>query len=164
MTKERLRVLMGENIRNERTARNMSIDELAEMLELTSGFVGLIERGRRGATAYTLFKLSEIFNISIDNIFARTSDRQMRFAEETEPRSTDARKNKIYSMINGLTNGELDFLINTIKGIKVMNHTHPFVSKDENEEAAPEPTEAENDEANDIDTYDEEEEAEGDEE
>ncbi len=131
MTKERLRVLMGENIRNERTARNMSIDELAEMLELTSGFVGLIERGRRGATAYTLFKLSEIFNISIDNIFARTSDRQMRFAEETEPRSTDARKNKIYSMINGLTNGELDFLISTIKGIKIMNHTHPFAEKDE---------------------------------
>jgi transcriptional regulator with XRE-family HTH domain len=114
----------------------MSIDELAEMLELTSGFVGLIERGRRGATAYTLFKLSEIFNISIDNIFARTSDRQMRFAEETEPRSTDARKNKIYSMINGLTNGELDFLINTIKGIKVMNHTHPYVEKNEEDEPA----------------------------
>jgi phage regulator Rha-like protein len=83
-----------------------------------------------------LFKLSEIFNISIDNIFARTSDRQMRFAEETEPRSADARKNKIYSMINGLTNTELDFLINTIKGIKVMNHTHPYVEKNEEEESA----------------------------
>jgi transcriptional regulator with XRE-family HTH domain len=132
----------------------MSIDELAEMLELTSGFVGLIERGRRGATAYTLFKLSEIFNISIDNIFARTSDRQMRFAEETEPRSTDARKNKIYSMINGLTNGELDFLINTIKGLKVMNHTHPYVEKNEENESAADynETDAADDNDFDIDT------------
>jgi transcriptional regulator with XRE-family HTH domain len=143
---------MGENIRNERTARNMSIDELAEMLELTSGFVGLIERGRRGATAYTLFKLSEIFNISIDNIFARTSDRQMRFAEETEPRSTDTRKNQIYSMINGLTNGELDFLINTIKGIKVMNHTHPYVEKNEEDEAAADYIETDTADDIDIDT------------
>ncbi len=131
MTKEKLRVLMGENIRNERTARNMSIDELAEMLELTSGFVGLIERGRRGATAYTLFKLSEIFNISIDNIFARASDRQMRFAEESEPQNADTRKRKINNLMNGLTNEELEFVISTIKGIKVMNHTHPVETIDE---------------------------------
>ncbi len=131
MTKEKLRVLMGENIRNERTARNMSIDELAEMLELTSGFVGLIERGRRGATAYTLFKLSEIFNISIDNIFARASDRQMRFAEESEPQNADTRKRKINNLMNGLTNDELEFVISTIKGIKVMNHTHPVEASDE---------------------------------
>jgi transcriptional regulator with XRE-family HTH domain len=160
MTKERLRVLMGENIRNERTARNMSIDELAEMLELTSGFVGLIERGRRGATAYTLFKLSEIFNISIDNIFARTSDRQMRFAEEMEPRSADVRKTKIYGMINGLTNGELDFLINTIKGIKVMNHTSPNAEIDEEDDTSgeTESMEAELDTDDDIEADDFEEE------
>jgi hypothetical protein len=100
--------------------------------------------------------------MSIDNIFARTSDRQMRFAEETEPRSTDARKTKIYSMINGLTNGELDFLINTIKGIKVMNHTHPYIEKDEDDNTSveSESDESQDDAESDIeeDSFEEEEE------
>lgn len=131
MTKERLRILMGENIRNERMARNMSIDELAELLELTSGFVGLIERGRRGATAYTLLKLSDIFGMPIDNIFLRAENTSLAMEEDTS-RQTKAKRSKIASLITDLTEDELDFVVRMIKGIKAMNHTH--VVNDESED------------------------------
>lgn len=128
MTKERLRILMGENIRNERMARNMSIDELAELLELTSGFVGLIERGRRGATAYTLLKLSDIFEMPIDNIFAQQNKAALSMEEEA-PQQNKAQRSKIASLISDLTNQELDFVVRMIKGIKTMNHAH-LISED----------------------------------
>jgi len=49
MTKLKLRAIIGENVRNERIARDISIDELSEMIGLTPGFVGLIECGQGGA-------------------------------------------------------------------------------------------------------------------
>lgn len=134
MTKDRLRSMMGENIRNERMARNMSIDELAELLELTSGFVGLIERGRRGATAYTLFKLSDIFGMPIDNIFYRPDNESLSVEEESN-REIKSKRNKIASLIADLTESELDFIIRTIKGVKIMNHEHvTFLNEDEEDE------------------------------
>jgi transcriptional regulator with XRE-family HTH domain len=134
MTKERLRVIMGENIRNERMARNMSIDELAELLELTSGFVGLIERGRRGATAHTLLKLSDIFGMPIDNIFL-TPENTARTFEEGSFRKSKTKRNKIASLISDLAEVELDFVIRMIKGLKSMNHTRILRENDEEEES-----------------------------
>lgn len=133
MNKERLRVLMGENIRNERMARNMSIDDLAELLELTSGFVGLIERGRRGATAYTLLKLSEIFGMPIDNIFIKPDNASLSLEEEST-RQLKAKRNKIASLITDLSETELDFVVRMIKGIKTMNHTQITHDEDDEEE------------------------------
>ncbi len=127
MTKENLRILMGENIRRERTARNMSIDELSGIIGLTSGFVGLIERGKRGATAHTIYMVSQTFEISVDNIFAGTSDRR----NEPQAESGGNRRNKIASLLHGLADNELDFIIQTIKGIKVMNHTRYTEVKDD---------------------------------
>lgn len=124
---------MGENIRNERMARNMSIDELAELLELTSGFVGLIERGRRGATAYTLLKLSDIFGMPIDNIFLKPSSLALSMEEEST-RQTKAKRNKISSLVADLSEKELDFLVRMIKGIKSMNHVRVVQDDNDDEE------------------------------
>ncbi len=117
MTKERLRKIMGENIRKERITRNMSIDELAELLELTSGFVGLIERGRRGATAYTLYKLSDIFNIPVDTLFQKPGTASSLKVEEGKSQ-TKSKRNKINSLMSDMNEIELDFVINTIKGVR----------------------------------------------
>ena len=59
MTKEGINCLVGRNIRQVRTSRNMTVDELADVLEITSGYIGLLERGKRGATAFNLHRLSE---------------------------------------------------------------------------------------------------------
>lgn len=122
MTKERLKKIMGENIRNERVSRSMSIDELAELLELTSGFVGLIERGRRGATAYTLFKLSDIFGMPIDDMFVNTDGYAARVSEDKSS-PVKAKRAKINSILYDLNESELDFIIAIIKELKNMQLT-----------------------------------------
>lgn len=117
MRKEKLRALIGENIRSERISRNISIDELAEMLELTSGFVGLIERGQRGTTPTTLYKLSEIFGKSIDAFFHEDTSNPLFLSEEPEKQRNVKRK-KVASFISDLSERELDFIIAMIKNLR----------------------------------------------
>ena len=120
MTKERLRIIIGENIRNYRTNRNISTDELAEMLELTAGFVGLIERGQRGTTPSTLFKLADIFGVSIDSFFYRTEDNSTKNSENTKEQ---VRREKITSFISDFSDVELDFVISVVKSLRALNRS-----------------------------------------
>ena len=123
MTKKQLRTIAGENIRRERLARDMSLDELADMLQLTTGFVGLIERGQRGAAPITLYKLSNIFGVSIDVFFRHNSNGPLSLAEEPATKE-NTRREKINSLISDFTDSELDFIISMIKNVRAMNHSH----------------------------------------
>lgn len=76
MSKEQLRTLIGENIRKERLAHHMTIDQLSKSLGQSPGFVGLIESGKRGATSDTLLKLAKIFDVSIDSFFGHQQNIQ----------------------------------------------------------------------------------------
>jgi transcriptional regulator with XRE-family HTH domain len=116
MQKENLRQIIGENIRAERLARDLSIEELANLLGLTTGFVGLIERGRRGATAFTLYKLSEIFKQPIDSIF------RIQQNDEKESDFKELKRVKITSLISTFSEPELDFLISMIKNLNDLIH------------------------------------------
>jgi len=115
MTKEQLRFTMGENIRNMRIDRGISIDELASMLELTPSFLGSIERGQRGTTPATLLKLSDIFGLPIDSFF---------YHSQGEPLSeSNSLRQKIFNLSTNLTKDELDYMILVIKGLYKMNHS-----------------------------------------
>jgi len=116
MTKSRLRIIIGENIRNERIARDISIDELSEMLDLTPGFVGLIERGQRGTTSNTLYRLSEVFDIPIDALFRNNKDSSLSFGEGSLD-TTAIKRRKIASFISGFKEDELEFIIGVIKSL-----------------------------------------------
>ena len=117
MTKKQLRVMMGMNIRNERKARHLSIEEFAEMLGLTPGFIGLIERGDRGATPYTLYKISDIFEMPLGPLFGDVKKNAVKEPESAKK----VKRNKISSLAADLTEIEMDFVIQMIKGIKNMN-------------------------------------------
>ena len=126
MTKERLKKAIGSNIRGARLSRGMSIDELAELLQLTSGFVGLIERGSRGATVHTLFKLADIMETSIDSFFfdgARSgSDLAFREDKPGKKGKGNPKKERIQSLIVDFSDSELDFLISVVKNLRSLNH------------------------------------------
>lgn len=70
--KNQYKIIVGNNIRRARLARRISIDEMADILGLTSGFVGLIERGERGASTYIILKLAIAFNVTTDSFFYGT--------------------------------------------------------------------------------------------
>jgi len=130
MNKQKLRILIGENIRSERVARNISIDELAEMLELTSGFVGLIERGQRGTTPCTLLKIADIFSLPIDKFFYKKEDIGLYVAEEPDSERRAKRK-KISSLTAGLSSDELEFVIQMIKNVRNMHQPQDGLEREQ---------------------------------
>ena len=129
MTKDKLRQTIGNNIRNIRLASGMCIDELSESLELTSGFVGLIERGQRGATAYTLYKLSEVFDIPVDSIFSNN----LKLAEEPA-NEAKIKRNRVISLLHNLSSAELDYLTENIKSLRTLKNNLLGVSPNPEEE------------------------------
>ena len=115
MNKLKLRIIIGENVRKERLARGISIDELADLLGLTPGFVGLIERGQRGATPITLFKLSNVFGTPIDKFFYHTQDFLPSLVETP---LDQLKREKIASLTSDFSDAEVDFVIATVKGLR----------------------------------------------
>ena len=116
LEKDRIDEIIGNNIRLERTARRLTRDELANMLEITASHLGLIERGERGATAVTLSMLSNAFGIPIDHLFnSPVSDGQTVFSDVDE-----TNRKKILSLLTCLNHHELDFVTHVIKGMIAM--------------------------------------------
>ena len=117
--KDRLDKTIGHNIRREREQHNMSREELAEALDLTISHMGLIERGERGATAVTLEKLSRVFSIQVDILFAEPDKKSLSVREERED-NLSANRRKITSLVTRLDERETDIVIHLINGL--INH------------------------------------------
>lgn len=60
------RVAMGARIRARRDEINLSKDDLADILGVTSKFIGDIESGARGVSIGNLMLLSQSLNVSTD--------------------------------------------------------------------------------------------------
>lgn len=133
MTKKQLRAIIGENIRLERTARNISIEELADMLEITPGFVGLIERGYRGTTPNTLFRLADVFSLSIDSFFRPKEPAGLSFGEGAVLGKAGAKRKKIESMLVNFNEMEMDFIITLLKNLRIMNRANALGMDDDGE-------------------------------
>ena len=59
-------VALGQKIRSERQKHNLSQDKLAELCNISTAFLGHIERGSRKMSLETLVTLANALNISID--------------------------------------------------------------------------------------------------
>ncbi len=57
---------IGQRIRNERIKLNLNRDKFAEILDLSTNFVGQIERGEKKMSLSTLIKISDCLHISLD--------------------------------------------------------------------------------------------------
>ena len=111
---------IGANIRYERTIRNISIDELAEMLHLSTAFIGLIERGQRGAKLSNLIKTAEIFGININDLIYGTHGNTLEIKEESEAALLSVKKNTISSLLYDLDCNELDLIISNIRSLRIL--------------------------------------------
>ena len=60
---------VADKIKYYRTSRNITQDELAEMLDTTYQSISRYETGDRKTNNELLFKLSKIFNVSINDFF-----------------------------------------------------------------------------------------------
>lgn len=95
--------ILSVRIREERIKRNLTIEQLAELINVSPSFLGLVERGGRGLSIEKLCRISEIFNISIDSLLKR--------GDKIPP----SRYEKINVLLHNLDNNELDFVAEMLK-------------------------------------------------
>ena len=62
----------GARIRELRIAKNFTQDDLAEHMNVSHGFISLIESGKKGCSVDVLIALSNLFGVSIDYIVLGT--------------------------------------------------------------------------------------------
>ncbi len=55
-----------------RTANKITIERLSEIIGVSTSFVGLVERGSCGISIDNLYKLSQVFGVSVDYILTGT--------------------------------------------------------------------------------------------
>lgn len=62
--------LLGQKIKRERLRAGLSQDQLAEAADISTGFLGHIESGRRKLSIETLVRLASKLNVSTDYLLS----------------------------------------------------------------------------------------------
>jgi len=63
-------VKLGEKIKKERIRNRLTQEMLAEMADITSSYVGQIERGERKVTLSKLVRIANVLNVSVDYLLS----------------------------------------------------------------------------------------------
>jgi transcriptional regulator with XRE-family HTH domain len=61
---------IGKQIRNLRTERHLTLEQLAERSEISYSYLGDIERGRRSCTTITLQKITNALGLNLHEFFS----------------------------------------------------------------------------------------------
>ena len=59
----------GKRLKSLRLDHNLTQLELAEILDMSPNFIGMIERGERNTTVENVFKIARALNIKPSNLF-----------------------------------------------------------------------------------------------
>lgn len=68
------RETLGKNIRARRKELNLTLEEVAKRIDKTPGFLALIERGRRSISIKSLRILSDLLDVSMDDLFEKPGE------------------------------------------------------------------------------------------
>lgn len=63
--------VLGQRIRNYRTAKGLSQEKLAELAGCHPTYIGQIERGEKNATIESIEKISAALNLSLSKLFEK---------------------------------------------------------------------------------------------
>ena len=111
--------IVGNNLRAAREARKMSAYELADLIGLTRGQIGLIEHGKRGITSLTMSQLPKIFNMPLERFFFEWSEEEVENFKEDES-EYNAYRAEIQSMLACMTKAELKHTHDVVKSIMTL--------------------------------------------
>ena len=60
--------LIGLRIKENRQLKNLTQEELAELIEITPGYISLLDTGRKKPSLETLLSISKVFNITLSEL------------------------------------------------------------------------------------------------
>ena len=99
-------VLLGERIKFWRQKRNLTQEILAEKVELTPGFISLIETGKKRASLETLIRVSKELEITLNDLLVgnqitEPSDYSIEFTELIS-NLNESERNMIFEIIKAI--------------------------------------------------------------
>jgi transcriptional regulator with XRE-family HTH domain len=97
---------IGAAIKKARMERKLSREALAEMCDISEGYVKAIENSGRNPGFQVFWKLVTMFNISVDEYFYR----------DRAP-ATDSRRRKVLGMIREIGNDDVYIVESLVKGL-----------------------------------------------
>jgi len=112
-----LNKVIGKNLRQQRIAHSMSLDELGALIGYTTSYIRMLENGLRGITAVTMVKLSQIFNLTIDELLSNPADSK-KSAQKGPAQVDKALRDKIQALSTDLSTAELKFVVECVKCVK----------------------------------------------
>jgi len=68
--------VLGQRIRNYRTAKGLSQEKLAELSGCHPTYIGQIERGEKNATIESIEKISVALNVSLSKLFEKLGSQE----------------------------------------------------------------------------------------
>ena len=95
---------IGKNIRKYRNQRKLRQDQLAEKTDLSTNYIGMVERGEKIPSLETFLKIANALEVSADMLLADVlytyyAVKDSLLADKLDKLSTDDR-NKIYDVID----------------------------------------------------------------
>ncbi len=74
MNKERFLKQFGKRIAEVRKERNLTQEELAELVNVHRAYIGFIEQGKRNPVVANIYRISKALNISLKDLFSTFED------------------------------------------------------------------------------------------
>lgn len=98
-------VTIGHNLKNARTSKGYTQEQMAEQLNVSSKFISMIERGCSGLSITNLTNICKILDIEPNSLFNGVLN------------YTDSKDEYITNALSTLANGDKEFLISIIEYI-----------------------------------------------
>ena len=109
---------VGAKIKRIREAKMLTRDELAEMINLTSSHLGLIERGERGITARNLYVMSDALQTPVGAFF--TDDKAPRPERGPAMKRDEINRKRITALLDHIKGTNLEHLRNVVDSMFVL--------------------------------------------
>jgi len=97
---------IGENIRAARKRRNLTLDVLSGLCDVSESFLGMAERGASSISIDTLIALCDALDVTADSLIME--------GREVDTRPSD-KKETLNTMLKNATDEEMDFYIDFVK-------------------------------------------------
>lgn len=102
------RTILGKRLREERLRSGLTQEQTAEYINVSTAYIGLVERGERSITLEKLILLAECYHVTIDYmlrdslpITPSANDKQMK---QLWQNASDEEKNMILSIVKSVLN------------------------------------------------------------
>ena len=106
MLKSAILKILGTKIREERIKKGWTIEQLAESINLSANFLGLVEHSKKSISIENLCKISELLEVTTDSLLKE-------YVQTTEDKA-----NILKMLADDLSEEEFSFIVDTIKSVK----------------------------------------------